>query len=186
MTAAGHAEWRRSTASIASSGSGFSCTRFTGSGGSGSGGSGSGCSRTGSCGTGLAGSGSSDSGGSGSGVSGSGCSGTGSFGAGFTQEELRRSSAGADDAFACAEERLHVAPCPRHCTSGSLVQINSTEPIDSEQSSGAGGSTAQEAAGSCGRSARTSAACHPRHKGCLLYTSPSPRDRTRSRMPSSA
>ena len=24
------------------------------------------------------------------------------------------------------------------------------------------------------------------HKGCLLYTSPSPRDRTRSRMPSSA
>ena len=25
-----------------------------------------------------------------------------------------------------------------------------------------------------------------RHKGCLLYTSPSPRDRTRSRMPSSA
>ena len=26
----------------------------------------------------------------------------------------------------------------------------------------------------------------PRHKDCLLYTSPSPRDRTRSRMPSSA
>ena len=26
----------------------------------------------------------------------------------------------------------------------------------------------------------------PRFKGCLLYTSPSPRDRTRSRMPSSA
>ena len=26
----------------------------------------------------------------------------------------------------------------------------------------------------------------PRLKGCLLYTSPSPRDRTRSRMPSSA
>ena len=26
----------------------------------------------------------------------------------------------------------------------------------------------------------------PRNKGCLLYTSPSPRDRTRSRMPSSA
>ena len=26
----------------------------------------------------------------------------------------------------------------------------------------------------------------PRAKGCLLYTSPSPRDRTRSRMPSSA
>ena len=26
----------------------------------------------------------------------------------------------------------------------------------------------------------------PRSKGCLLYTSPSPRDRTRSRMPSSA
>ena len=26
---------------------------------------------------------------------------------------------------------------------------------------------------------------HP-HRGCLLYTSPSPRDRTRSRMPSSA
>ena len=25
-----------------------------------------------------------------------------------------------------------------------------------------------------------------KHKGCLLYTSPSPRDRTRSRMPSSA
>ena len=25
-----------------------------------------------------------------------------------------------------------------------------------------------------------------RYKGCLLYTSPSPRDRTRSRMPSSA
>ena len=25
-----------------------------------------------------------------------------------------------------------------------------------------------------------------RHKPCLLYTSPSPRDRTRSRMPSSA
>ena len=25
-----------------------------------------------------------------------------------------------------------------------------------------------------------------RHQGCLLYTSPSPRDRTRSRMPSSA
>ena len=24
------------------------------------------------------------------------------------------------------------------------------------------------------------------HRGCLLYTSPSPRDRTRSRMPSSA
>ena len=31
-------------------------------------------------------------------------------------------------------------------------------------------------------------ATHPDHqgKGCLLYTSPSPRDRTRSRMPSSA
>ena len=27
---------------------------------------------------------------------------------------------------------------------------------------------------------------HPRSKTCLLYTSPSPRDRTRSRMPSSA
>ena len=27
---------------------------------------------------------------------------------------------------------------------------------------------------------------HPRVKTCLLYTSPSPRDRTRSRMPSSA
>ena len=27
---------------------------------------------------------------------------------------------------------------------------------------------------------------HPAIKGCLLYTSPSPRDRTRSRMPSSA
>ena len=27
---------------------------------------------------------------------------------------------------------------------------------------------------------------HPVNKGCLLYTSPSPRDRTRSRMPSSA
>ena len=26
----------------------------------------------------------------------------------------------------------------------------------------------------------------PYHTGCLLYTSPSPRDRTRSRMPSSA
>ena len=26
----------------------------------------------------------------------------------------------------------------------------------------------------------------PRLEGCLLYTSPSPRDRTRSRMPSSA
>ena len=26
----------------------------------------------------------------------------------------------------------------------------------------------------------------PVHSGCLLYTSPSPRDRTRSRMPSSA
>ena len=26
----------------------------------------------------------------------------------------------------------------------------------------------------------------PKFKGCLLYTSPSPRDRTRSRMPSSA
>ena len=26
----------------------------------------------------------------------------------------------------------------------------------------------------------------PMHWGCLLYTSPSPRDRTRSRMPSSA
>ena len=26
----------------------------------------------------------------------------------------------------------------------------------------------------------------PKYKGCLLYTSPSPRDRTRSRMPSSA
>ena len=26
----------------------------------------------------------------------------------------------------------------------------------------------------------------PKGKGCLLYTSPSPRDRTRSRMPSSA
>ena len=26
----------------------------------------------------------------------------------------------------------------------------------------------------------------PQHIGCLLYTSPSPRDRTRSRMPSSA
>ena len=26
----------------------------------------------------------------------------------------------------------------------------------------------------------------PEHKTCLLYTSPSPRDRTRSRMPSSA
>ena len=25
-----------------------------------------------------------------------------------------------------------------------------------------------------------------KHRGCLLYTSPSPRDRTRSRMPSSA
>ena len=28
--------------------------------------------------------------------------------------------------------------------------------------------------------------CHIREKACLLYTSPSPRDRTRSRMPSSA
>ena len=27
---------------------------------------------------------------------------------------------------------------------------------------------------------------YKRHKDCLLYTSPSPRDRTRSRMPSSA
>ena len=27
---------------------------------------------------------------------------------------------------------------------------------------------------------------HTRHIACLLYTSPSPRDRTRSRMPSSA
>ena len=27
---------------------------------------------------------------------------------------------------------------------------------------------------------------HPQYKNCLLYTSPSPRDRTRSRMPSSA
>jgi len=27
---------------------------------------------------------------------------------------------------------------------------------------------------------------HPHHLSCLLYTSPSPRDRTRSRMPSSA
>ena len=29
-------------------------------------------------------------------------------------------------------------------------------------------------------------ATNPKHKDCLLYTSPSPRDRTRSRMPSSA
>ena len=28
--------------------------------------------------------------------------------------------------------------------------------------------------------------CYLTHKTCLLYTSPSPRDRTRSRMPSSA
>jgi len=28
--------------------------------------------------------------------------------------------------------------------------------------------------------------CRPELNGCLLYTSPSPRDRTRSRMPSSA
>ena len=27
---------------------------------------------------------------------------------------------------------------------------------------------------------------HPLNQGCLLYTSPNPRDRTRSRMPSSA
>src|SRR5664280_3425613 len=30
------------------------------------------------------------------------------------------------------------------------------------------------------------ATCLPTSRGCLLYTSPSPRDRTRSRMPSSA
>ena len=31
-----------------------------------------------------------------------------------------------------------------------------------------------------------SAAANAQHQDCLLYTSPSPRDRTRSRMPSSA
>ena len=33
---------------------------------------------------------------------------------------------------------------------------------------------------------RTASELIPRHFSCLLYTSPSPRDRTRSRMPSSA
>ena len=32
----------------------------------------------------------------------------------------------------------------------------------------------------------TSKIIHEKYNGCLLYTSPSPRDRTRSRMPSSA
>ena len=36
------------------------------------------------------------------------------------------------------------------------------------------------------QSGTTLAAASSRAKGCLLYTSPSPRDRTRSRMPSSA
>ena len=34
--------------------------------------------------------------------------------------------------------------------------------------------------------ARTRVRCNPEGESCLLYTSPSPRDRTRSRMPSSA
>ena len=33
---------------------------------------------------------------------------------------------------------------------------------------------------------RQQSAARARHRRCLLYTSPSPRDRTRSRMPSSA
>ena len=33
---------------------------------------------------------------------------------------------------------------------------------------------------------RTNPTLHPQPETCLLYTSPSPRDRTRSRMPSSA
>ena len=36
------------------------------------------------------------------------------------------------------------------------------------------------------RATRRGAARQARHPTCLLYTSPSPRDRTRSRMPSSA
>ena len=39
---------------------------------------------------------------------------------------------------------------------------------------------------SCEISVRSKEVCVPVAKTCLLYTSPSPRDRTRSRMPSSA
>ena len=38
---------------------------------------------------------------------------------------------------------------------------------------------------SCGQSSKQPF-CDGSHKGCLLYTSPSPRDRQKSRMPSSA
>ena len=37
-----------------------------------------------------------------------------------------------------------------------------------------------------GASAKRQAVTNPKNTFCLLYTSPSPRDRTRSRMPSSA
>ena len=40
--------------------------------------------------------------------------------------------------------------------------------------------------GSVGRAAVPSGASTGKYEACLLYTSPSPRDRTRSRMPSSA
>src|SRR5665811_1974901 len=54
---------------------------------------------------------------------------------------------------------------------------------------------AERACGDVGQHGRVVVGCHPvaahdfklrGDDGCLLYTSPSPRDRTRSRMPSSA
>ena len=46
--------------------------------------------------------------------------------------------------------------------------------------------TEDENWGQPGGSKKVFVAKSPTYKGCLLYTSPSPRDRTRSRMPSSA
>ena len=52
---------------------------------------------------------------------------------------------------------------------------------DRHGSGGAGGATARQ-----DRAGRQGGFAHARNHDCLLYTSPSPRDRTRSRMPSSA
>eukprot|EP00656_Telonema_subtile_P031085 TRINITY_DN34069_c0_g3_i1.p2 TRINITY_DN34069_c0_g3~~TRINITY_DN34069_c0_g3_i1.p2 ORF type:complete len:108 (+),score=11.07 TRINITY_DN34069_c0_g3_i1:766-1089(+) len=48
-----------------------------------------------------------------------------------------------------------------------------------------GGSGSGRIAGTTTTTLRSTRRCYP-HNTCLLYTSPSPRDRTRSRMPSSA
>ena len=80
-------------------------------------------------------------------------------------------------------QNLHVYYGHIHALKGINLHVNEGEIVTLIGSNGAGKTTTLRAISNL---LKTPEATHVMYNGCLLYTSPSPRDRTRYRMPSSA